>query len=200
LQVTHGLGGTHLTGALYSALGKYGAPLREEGRANVVRVLAELAAEAKGLGMTLGLKICNRYETNVINTARDALRLADDIGADNVTIHLDTYHMNIEPHEHRGRPRPARLRGRRPAGLRAHRREPPRLPRVGLPRLRGVLPRARRPLLHRAYHLRVVLLGRGLAGAVQRSRRLAHLWDDGDDLAQHARAFIAGQLAASAHR
>jgi D-psicose/D-tagatose/L-ribulose 3-epimerase len=55
LQVTHGLGGTHLTGALYRALGKYGAPLREEGRANVVRVLAELAAEAKGLGMTLGL-------------------------------------------------------------------------------------------------------------------------------------------------
>ena len=26
----------------------------------------------------------------------DALRLADDIGADNVVIHLDTYHMNIE--------------------------------------------------------------------------------------------------------
>ena len=46
--------------------------------------------------MTLGLEICNRYETNVINTAHDALRLADDIGADNVTIHLDTYHMNIE--------------------------------------------------------------------------------------------------------
>jgi hypothetical protein len=27
-----------------------------------------------------------------------------------------------------------------------------------------------------------------------------NLWDDGDDLARHARAFIAGQLAASAHR
>ena len=46
--------------------------------------------------MTLGLEICNRYETNVINTARGRLRLADDIGADNVLIHLDTYHMNIE--------------------------------------------------------------------------------------------------------
>ena len=46
--------------------------------------------------MTLGLEICNRYETNVINTAGDALRLADDIGEDNVLIHLDTYHMNIE--------------------------------------------------------------------------------------------------------
>jgi len=96
LRITHDLGGTHFTGALYSALGKYGAPLSAAGRANVVATLRELAKEAQGLGMTLGLEICNRYETNVINTAADALRLADDIGADNVLVHLDTYHMNIE--------------------------------------------------------------------------------------------------------
>ena len=59
-------------------------------------MLQDLAKEAGNLEMTLGLEVCNRYETNVINTAADALRLADDIGADNVTIHLDTYHMNIE--------------------------------------------------------------------------------------------------------
>jgi D-psicose/D-tagatose/L-ribulose 3-epimerase len=46
--------------------------------------------------MTLGLEVCNRYETNVVNTARQALTLADDIGEDNVFLHLDTYHMNIE--------------------------------------------------------------------------------------------------------
>ncbi len=96
LQVTHDLGGTHFTGALYSALGKYDRPLSEAGRANVVATLKDLAVEAAAKQMTLGLEICNRYETNVINTAADALRLADDIGADNVLIHLDTYHMNIE--------------------------------------------------------------------------------------------------------
>ncbi|PPI01217.1 epimerase [Rathayibacter sp. AY1B7] len=96
LETTHALGGTHFTGALYSALGKYSAPLSAAGRANVVSVLTDLAAEASTKGMTLGLEICNRYETNVINTAADALRLVDDIGADNVLIHLDTYHMNIE--------------------------------------------------------------------------------------------------------
>jgi D-psicose/D-tagatose/L-ribulose 3-epimerase len=96
LQISHGLGATHFTGALYSALGKYGHTLTTAGRANVVATLKDLATEAKGLGMTLGLEICNRYETNVINTAADALRLADDIGHDNVLIHLDTYHMNIE--------------------------------------------------------------------------------------------------------
>lgn len=96
LAVTADLGGRHLTGALYSALGKYSAPLSAAGRANVVRVLQTLAAEAESRGMTLGLEVCNRYETNVVNTARQALELADDIGADNVLIHLDTYHMNIE--------------------------------------------------------------------------------------------------------
>ncbi|PPH53551.1 epimerase [Rathayibacter sp. AY1D7] len=96
LETTHALGGTHVTGALYSARGKYSAPLSAAGRANVVSVLTDLAAEASTKGMTLGLEICNRYETNVINTAADALRLADDIGADNVLIHLDTYHMHIE--------------------------------------------------------------------------------------------------------
>jgi len=96
LRVTHEIGGTVLTGALYSAFGKAPAPLSKKGRDNVVGVLADLAAEAEPLGVTLGLEICNRYETNVVNTAREALALADDIGADNVMIHLDTYHMNIE--------------------------------------------------------------------------------------------------------
>ncbi len=96
LQITAELGGTHFTGALYSALGKYGQPLSAAGRANVVAVLQDLATDARTKGMTLGLEVCNRYETNVINTASQALRLADDIGHDNVLIHLDSYHMNIE--------------------------------------------------------------------------------------------------------
>ncbi|GGL34551.1 sugar phosphate isomerase/epimerase [Phycicoccus endophyticus] len=96
LRVTAGFGGTWLTGALYSAFGHARGPLSEAGRRNIVSVLRDLAKDAEELGVTLGLEVCNRYETNVVNTARDALRLADDIGADNVRIHLDTYHMNIE--------------------------------------------------------------------------------------------------------
>ncbi len=96
LDVTAGIGGTILTGALYSAFGKAPGPLTRTGRDNVVGVLKELAAEADLVGISLGLEVCNRYETNVVNTARDALTLADDIGADNVMVHLDTYHMNIE--------------------------------------------------------------------------------------------------------
>lgn len=96
LALTADIGATVLTGALYSAFGKAAAPLTRTGRDHVVGVLSELAQEAAPLGVTLGLEVCNRYETNVVNTARDAVRLADDIGADNVMVHLDTYHMNIE--------------------------------------------------------------------------------------------------------
>ena len=96
LEVAAGIGATVLTGALYSAFGKASAPLTKAGRDNVIGVLKELAEDAGPKGVTLGLEICNRYETNVVNTAREALALADDIGSDNVMIHLDTYHMNIE--------------------------------------------------------------------------------------------------------
>lgn len=96
LQITHDLGGHLLTGALYSAFGNPGFRLTPQGRANVVAVLKNLAVEAANRQMKLGLEVCNRYETNVVNTAAAALDLADDIGADNVVIHLDIYHMNIE--------------------------------------------------------------------------------------------------------
>ncbi|GLY30197.1 sugar phosphate isomerase/epimerase family protein [Kineosporia sp. NBRC 101731] len=96
LDITAALGGRMFAGALYSAFGKAAQPLSDKGRNNVVAVLRDLAEQAVEHDITLMLEICNRYETNVINTAHDALRLADDIGADNVKIHLDTYHMNIE--------------------------------------------------------------------------------------------------------
>jgi D-psicose/D-tagatose/L-ribulose 3-epimerase len=96
LEATVGLGGELLTGALYSALGKYPEPVTERGRHNAISVLSSLAQEARRQGVSLGLEVVNRYETNVVNTARQAMELADAIGEDNVLIHLDTYHMNIE--------------------------------------------------------------------------------------------------------
>jgi D-psicose/D-tagatose/L-ribulose 3-epimerase len=61
-----------------------------------VESLARLADKAAGDGITLGLEVVNRYESNVLNTTEQALALIDEIGADNVVVHLDTYHMNIE--------------------------------------------------------------------------------------------------------
>lgn len=96
VRVTAGLGARHLCGVTYSALGRYTAPVSARGRAHCVESLRTLAAEADGEGVTVGLEVVNRYESNVLNTAEQALALVDDIGARNVVVHLDTYHMNIE--------------------------------------------------------------------------------------------------------
>jgi D-psicose/D-tagatose/L-ribulose 3-epimerase len=193
LHITAGLGGTHFTGALYSALGKYGRPLSEAGRRNVVTVLKGLAKEARDRGMTLGLEICNRYETNVINTARQALALADDIGEDNVLIHLDTYHMNIEEDD---LVRPVRDVGDRLGYVHIGENH------------RGYLGSGHLdftsffhaladigytgPITFESFSSAVVAAGLSNDLAIWRN-----LWDDGEDLARHARAFMANQLAAA---
>jgi D-psicose/D-tagatose/L-ribulose 3-epimerase len=192
LTITRELGGTHFTGALYSALGKYGAPLSPQGRDNVVAVLTTLAAEAAAHGMTLGLEICNRYETNVINTAHDALRLADDIGADNVLIHLDTYHMNIEEDD---LVRPVHEVGDRLGYVHIgenHRGY------LGSGHLDfGAFFHALHdigytgPITFESFSSAVVAAGLSNDLAIWRN-----LWTDGEDLARHARAFMANQLTA----
>ena len=61
-----------------------------------VHGLQRLAAKAEDKGVTLGLEVVNRYETNVVNTATQAMELLADVDSAALTVHLDTYHMNIE--------------------------------------------------------------------------------------------------------
>jgi D-psicose/D-tagatose/L-ribulose 3-epimerase len=196
LRTTYELGGRILTGALYSALGKYGHPLTEAGRRNVVTVLRDLASEAAVLDVSLGLEICNRYETNVINTAAEALKLADDIGAHNVFIHLDTYHMNIEEDDF---VRPVQLVGDRLGYVHIgenHRGY------LGSGHLDfGAFFRALTdigyagPITFESFSSAIVSSGLSNDLAVWRN-----LWDDGAALAAHARAYISGQLIAARQR
>lgn len=91
------LGAPFLGGVLYAHLGHLtGAPPTAAERATCASVLREIAAYAAERGITLGLEPVNRYETYLYNTIADTLGLIDEIGAPNVTIHADTYHMNIE--------------------------------------------------------------------------------------------------------
>ncbi len=96
LAVTAELGADYMGGVIYSALGKYPGPPLPEGRANCVAVLTRLAEAADRAGVTLGLEPVNRYESNLINTGEQAMALIADTGADNIVVHLDSYHMNIE--------------------------------------------------------------------------------------------------------
>jgi D-psicose/D-tagatose/L-ribulose 3-epimerase len=96
LRVTVELGADYLGGVLYGVLGRHEAVVTERGYANAVEAMRELSDNAAREGVTIGLEVVNRYESNVLNTAEQGLRFLDDIGAANATLHLDTYHMNIE--------------------------------------------------------------------------------------------------------
>ncbi len=96
LDCARELRATYLGGVLYSALAKYPAPASAAGRSNSAAVLKRLARRAAGDGITLGLEVVNRYETNLLNTAAQALDFVREIDEPNIGVHLDTYHMNIE--------------------------------------------------------------------------------------------------------
>ncbi len=62
----------------------------------VIDTLGEVAEEARKRGITLGIEVVNRYESNLYNTLADTREAILAIGADNIKIHADTYHMLYE--------------------------------------------------------------------------------------------------------
>jgi D-psicose/D-tagatose/L-ribulose 3-epimerase len=97
LETAHALGCTFLGGVTYSALGyKSGSPPTEAEYAGIIEAITPVARRAHEYGMLLGLEPCNRYETHLLNTAEQGIALLKRIGVPSTTIHLDTYHMNIE--------------------------------------------------------------------------------------------------------
>ncbi len=96
VDITARIGGRYFGGILYGAMAKYGHPCTPQGRRNAVEALRRVAGFAGERGVTLGLEVVNRYESNLLNTATQALEFIDDLGQPHVCVHLDTYHMNIE--------------------------------------------------------------------------------------------------------
>ncbi len=97
LEVTARAGASSLSGVPYGTLGyTSGKPRTETELSAVCNLLEGAARHARALGLTLGIEPCNRYETHLLNRAADAREVIERIGAENIFIHLDTYHMNIE--------------------------------------------------------------------------------------------------------
>ncbi len=91
------MGAEALSGVTYGGIGeRTGLPPTEAEYDNVARALAAAAKHAKKLGIAFGIEPVNRYENHLINTGWQAKRMIEKVGADNIFIHLDTYHMNIE--------------------------------------------------------------------------------------------------------
>lgn len=96
VSVIRDIGATHMCGILESAFQKYAVPTTPEGVKRACEVLALVAEKAAASNITIGLEVVNRYESNVLNTASQAVEMCRRIGAPNVKVHLDVYHMNIE--------------------------------------------------------------------------------------------------------
>jgi len=91
------LGAQALSGVTYGGIGeRSGVPPTETEYDNVARALGPAAKHAKSRGLLLGIEPVNRYETHLINTGWQAVEMIERVGADNIFVHLDTYHMNIE--------------------------------------------------------------------------------------------------------
>jgi D-psicose/D-tagatose/L-ribulose 3-epimerase len=96
LRVARDIGATHVCGILYSAFQKYFVPPTEKGVQGSVDAIRRFCAEAAKSNITIGMEVVNRYESNVLNTAAQAVDFCKRVGAPNIKVHLDTYHMHIE--------------------------------------------------------------------------------------------------------
>ena len=97
MDVTAAMGADALSGVTYGGIGqRTGLPPTAAEYDNVARALDAAAKHAKKLGIAFGIEPVNRYESHLINTGAQAKWMIEKVGADNIFIHLDTYHMNIE--------------------------------------------------------------------------------------------------------
>lgn len=61
-----------------------------------VESMKEVMKVAEKEGVTVCCEAVNRFESPLVNTAKEAIQYADAVDSKNIGIHLDTYHMNIE--------------------------------------------------------------------------------------------------------
>ncbi|GAA4676583.1 sugar phosphate isomerase/epimerase [Frondihabitans cladoniiphilus] len=90
------LGLDYVGGVTYSKMGLSAHPASPRARANSQAVLGRVAARAAASNVSIGLEYVNRYESNLLNTAADTVAFIREIGADNLRVHIDTFHANTE--------------------------------------------------------------------------------------------------------
>lgn len=96
-EVTRAVGSASLSGVTYGTIGRTtGSAPSERELDGMCRFLDRAARQAAAQGLKLGIEPCNRYETHLMNRGSDAVAIIERVGADNIFIHLDTYHMHLE--------------------------------------------------------------------------------------------------------
>ena len=91
-------GGTLLSGVSYAGWGTPNVIMdsKEAYLEQSVKSMREIVKVAEECNVTYCVEAVNRFETCLINTAKEAVEYCDMIDSPNIGVLLDTYHMNIE--------------------------------------------------------------------------------------------------------
>jgi D-psicose/D-tagatose/L-ribulose 3-epimerase len=93
------IGSPVVCGPMYSAVGKEHFEDEDARRAEwdlSVNGVREMAQYANSKDVKLAVETLNRFETDMLNVVSQGLEFIDQIGMDNVGLHLDTFHMHLE--------------------------------------------------------------------------------------------------------
>ncbi len=93
------IGSPVVCGPMYSAVGKEHIEDEDARKAEwdlSVHGVRQMAQYAKSKDIKLALETLNRFETDMLNVVSQGLEFIDQIGMDNVGLHLDTFHMHLE--------------------------------------------------------------------------------------------------------
>lgn len=98
-ELCNALGGTFLAGPMYSAVGKARLVSPEQKKIEwdrAVTNLTKVCRMAADYGLEIALEPLNRFESDLVNTAEDVMRLVADINQKEAKVLLDGFHMTIE--------------------------------------------------------------------------------------------------------
>ncbi|MDX2284581.1 MAG: sugar phosphate isomerase/epimerase family protein [Bacteroidia bacterium] len=99
MDLCNEVGAGFVAGPLYSAVGKARQLPPSQRQAEwdlAVRNLRLACEQAAARGLQLAIEPLNRFESDLVNTAADALRLVQDIGHPAARLLLDSFHMSLE--------------------------------------------------------------------------------------------------------
>ena len=99
LEIASELGAGFVAGPMFSAVGKARLVTPEQRKVEwdlAVSNLRKVCRRAGEFGLDLAIETLNRFETDLINTSEDLMRLIGDINEPQAKAVLDGFHLNIE--------------------------------------------------------------------------------------------------------
>ncbi|MBC7758653.1 MAG: sugar phosphate isomerase/epimerase [Phormidesmis sp. FL-bin-119] len=99
IDIAQNMGSPIFGGPVYSAVGKtrfISEEQKKRERAWCIENLIKVSKFAEDRGIIVGVEPLNRFETDMVNTADQAISLVKEVNHPNIKIQLDTFHCNIE--------------------------------------------------------------------------------------------------------